>query len=189
MDNQKWQEDFAQALQSPQKKWFRHLTRRAAVAILLQETPGGLSLLMIRRAVHEKDRWSGQMGFPGGKQDAEDTSIEQTALRELREELGVHTSSLRLLGRLSDINARSQHTLIQPMVITPFVYAVIGEISITPNYEVADVVWIPQAHFNHENRKTLTAYNRSLPCYYYRDKCVWGLSLMMIDELFSFSRL
>ncbi|HXB54963.1 MAG TPA: CoA pyrophosphatase, partial [Vicinamibacteria bacterium] len=40
---------------------------RAAVALILREAARGLELLFIRRAEHDGDPWSGQVGFPGGR--------------------------------------------------------------------------------------------------------------------------
>jgi 8-oxo-dGTP pyrophosphatase MutT (NUDIX family) len=56
---------------------------------MLREGPAGLELLFIRRAEHEADPWSGQMGFPGGRAEAGDTDLKQTAIRETLEEIGI----------------------------------------------------------------------------------------------------
>jgi 8-oxo-dGTP pyrophosphatase MutT (NUDIX family) len=59
---------------------------RAAVALVLRDgAPGEVELLFIRRAEHEKDPWSGHMGFPGGRAEPGDASLEATAVRETLE--------------------------------------------------------------------------------------------------------
>ncbi len=184
--NSLWQAAIKASSGSSQKKWFRCLVKRAAVAIILREEVGELEILMIQRAEHEKDRWSGQMGFPGGKQDLGDLSIQVTAERELFEELSIGSNDLALLGRLSDINARSHKPMQQAMVITPFLFASSGALEPVKNEEVADVLWVPLSLFNEKNRQLMRRFGRDLPCYYYQGKCIWGLSLMMIDELNAF---
>ena len=41
--------------------------RRASVALILRACPSGHELLFIVRAKNERDRWSGEVGFPGGR--------------------------------------------------------------------------------------------------------------------------
>lgn len=171
------------------KKWYRALSQRAAVAIVVQERPLlGPCLLMIQRAEREGDPWSGQMAFPGGKRDAVDEHITHTALREVQEELGIEPALLHRCGRLSDILARPYRLQQKPMVVSPLLFASDAELVFNPNEEVADVLWVPLAHFlNPEHRQSMSwaKYDKplNLPCYYYQEKRIWGLSLLMIDEL------
>lgn len=46
-----------------------------------------LELVFMQRAKNPNDRWSGQMSFPGGRQEKGETD-EQTVIREVREEIG-----------------------------------------------------------------------------------------------------
>lgn len=46
-----------------------------------------LEMLYMQRAQNPRDRWSGQMAFPGGRQERGETD-EQTVVREVREEIG-----------------------------------------------------------------------------------------------------
>jgi 8-oxo-dGTP pyrophosphatase MutT (NUDIX family) len=171
-----------------QKKWYRALSQRAAVAIIVDDHPLlGASFLMIQRAERKGDPWSGQMAFPGGKTDTDDQHITHTALREIEEELGVPGKLLHRFGRLSDILARPYRINQKPMVVSPLLVEPLRTLRFHPNEEVADVLWVPIAHFTDPaNRKTISwnKYGKQLelPCYYYQDKMIWGMSLMMIDE-------
>jgi 8-oxo-dGTP pyrophosphatase MutT (NUDIX family) len=49
------------------------------------------------------DHHSGQVAFPGGRQNPEDHSPEDAALREAQEEIGLPTNRVRLLGRLEEL--------------------------------------------------------------------------------------
>jgi 8-oxo-dGTP pyrophosphatase MutT (NUDIX family) len=174
------------------KKWYRALSLRAAVAIILDDRPDlGLSFLMIQRAVHEGDPWSGQMAFPGGKAENDDDHITATAMRESFEELNIASSQIERIGRLSDILARPYRPRQKPMVVSPLVFRQCEALDINSNHEVADTIWLPVSHFQDvANRKAMDierfGQQLTLPCYYYQDKKVWGLSLLMIDELLRF---
>ena len=53
---------------------------RASVAIVLRENKDDTEILMMQRAKHDGDPWSGQMSFPGGKIDPQDDSVSYTHL-------------------------------------------------------------------------------------------------------------
>ena len=170
------------------KKWYRHLAQRAAVSIILRQHDSQLQFLMMQRSVHEGDPWSGQMAFPGGKKDVDDAHITETAQREAYEEMGIPHHGIERIGRLSDILARPYRALKNPMVVSPLLFKQLEDFKPQTNEEVADWLWLPVEYFQElKNRESLTiekaGLKHELPCYYYQDKCVWGLSLLMIDEL------
>jgi 8-oxo-dGTP pyrophosphatase MutT (NUDIX family) len=74
--------------------------RRAAVLILLYPHAERVCLPLMRRTSVAHDAHSGQISLPGGSREPGETP-EQTALREAREELGVQSGELRVIGRLS----------------------------------------------------------------------------------------
>jgi len=172
----------------------RHLAEsnelaHAAVAMILRENPAGKEheILIIQRAEHPRDPWSGHLGFPGGRLEAQDASPERAAVRETQEELGLFLdSSARLLGALSEIRARSLFQLL-PLTIFPFVYELLEPTPLQQNEEVEEVRWVPLRFFlNRANRSTMP-HPRSpehiLPCYPLGNRAIWGLSLRMLDEL------
>ena len=74
---------------------------------------GGAAFLLCRRATR-MNRHAAQWALPGGRVDPGETA-EQTALRELDEELGVRLPPDAVMGRLDDYATRSGY------VITPIV--------------------------------------------------------------------
>lgn len=170
------------------RKWYRYWARQAAVAITLREEQGRLQVLMIERASRVGDPWSGHMAFPGGMAEAADRHSLATALRETQEEISLDLAQdAHLLGRLSDRSARS-HRGRWPMVIAPYVFSVSHLPTLKVNHEVADTVWVPLDFLaERSNRQRMRwryrGVERDLPCYFYRERRIWGLSLMMLDEL------
>ncbi len=85
---------------------------------------GGAAFLLCRRAAR-MNKHPGQWALPGGRMDIGETP-EQTALRELDEELGLRLSPDAILGRLDDYPTRSGY------VITPIVVWGGGDVTLTP---------------------------------------------------------
>ncbi len=118
-------------------------TREAAVAVVLRHGDrGALELLMIKRAEAERDPWSGHVALPGGRREADDSDLRDTALRETREETGVDIGRHGVvLGTLDDLYPRSP--LLPPVLVRPYVAVVTPGVQIEPSDEVADAFWVP----------------------------------------------
>jgi 8-oxo-dGTP pyrophosphatase MutT (NUDIX family) len=160
----------------------------AAVAAVLRERQGMTELLFIHRAEHPLDPWSGHMSFPGGRIDPGDAGPLAAAKREAEEEVALDLDEqAELIGRLSDLPAMARGRLL-PMVIVPFVFHLTGVAELQPNHEVQEVVWVPLGFLaDRENVSTLE-WRRgdrevTLPCVNYQDHTIWGLTLLMVDEL------
>ncbi len=112
--------------------------RRAAVAMLLREQAGETEVLLIRRAEHELDPWSGDLAFPGGRVDSTDSTPQAAAERETREEVGLDLLPQHYLGRCDDLAGAylSIH-------IACFVYHLADEAEFCLNGEVVDLFWVP----------------------------------------------
>ena len=163
---------------------------RASVAIMVREGLEATEMLMIRRATREGDPWSGHMGFPGGRRDPADPCNFSCALRETEEEIGVDLAAWGThLGELSDVNTGWRADRPE-MLVTPFVFRVSQLPALSPNHEVDDVVWVP-LHFlmDGRNREPLEwewkGQKMETDSYLYETYRIWGLSLMMIDEMMS----
>lgn len=111
----------------------------AAVAVVFGPDPD--SILLIRRAHREGDRWSGQMAFPGGRWSPEDPDLLTTARRETFEEVGVDLTGARLIGQLDDSAPRS--STLPPVIVRPFVFHLAQRVPLSGNHEVADASWVP----------------------------------------------
>ncbi|MEZ7951771.1 MAG: CoA pyrophosphatase [Halioglobus sp.] len=173
---------------NPRRNRLRRLMKRSAVAMILQIRDSKLHILMIKRAEREGDPWSGHMAFPGGRMDKTDINGYAVATRETAEEVGLTLGPQdECIGRLSELNAKP-HRGALGMAVSPFVFRLDREVMFTTNYEVAEVIWIPLEFLvDAGNREEMTWTYRgagiSVPCYRYQGRCIWGLSLMMLDEL------
>jgi len=90
------------------------LVRAAVAATLVGDEAGRACFLITRRSSRLRDH-PGQWALPGGRIDPGETP-EETARRELREELGLELAPDTVLGRLDDYATRSG------FAITPVVF-------------------------------------------------------------------
>lgn len=162
--------------------------RRAAVAMTLAPMEDDLGVLLIRRAEHDGDPWSGHMAFPGGHRDPVDTSLTHTAIRETREEVGIDLEAHgQLVSRLDDVQARARGRDLD-MVVTPFLFVLDQPRStIIDRSEVADALWIPLQVFRDDRYHGTTAIERGsfradFPAFLYEGNIVWGMTYRMIRD-------
>lgn len=165
--------------------------RQAAVAAILRAplAGGDAEILLMRRAERHGDPWSGHMAFPGGRRDAGDASLLATAVREVREEVGLDLGAHgALLARLPDIRAVARGLRID-LTITPFVFALRSHVELTLNEEVAETLWVPirplalgetSGTFPYQHEDKLV----ELPCLRVGERVVWGLTYQMLCAFF-----
>jgi len=76
--------------------------RPAAVFLPLLMHNGCWHVLLTQRSQSLVEH-SGQVAFPGGARDISDESLQSTALREMREEIGVDPRDVQVFGHLGDM--------------------------------------------------------------------------------------
>lgn len=162
------------------------ITRRAAVAAMLRPTErGDAEVLLMKRVERASDPWSGQMAFPGGRFEPKDSDLLETAIRETREEVGVHMPDhARLIGRLDDLRT---HT--GDMLVRPYVFVLSAPVVLTPNVEVDELHWAPLGAIARGERETQFTWTREggpsmrFPGYDVGGRVVWGLTHRMLQLL------
>jgi 8-oxo-dGTP pyrophosphatase MutT (NUDIX family) len=160
------------------------LSARAAVALVLRDGADGIDVLFIRRAEHERDPWSGQMAFPGGRAEPGDQSLVATAMRETQEEIGVDLSrAAEYLGALDEVQAVAR---MRPMnlSIAPFAFRLREPFEPVLSAEVRSLHWLPLGELLGTARRSTMDYahqgvSLSFPCFRVDDLVIWGLTYRM----------
>jgi 8-oxo-dGTP pyrophosphatase MutT (NUDIX family) len=155
----------------------------AAVLIPLLLKPEGLSVLLTQRTDHLHDH-AGQISFPGGRIDPEDSGPDDAALRESEEEIGLQRENVRIVGHLP------QYLTVSGYSVTP----VVGFVQPQTEYpldafEVADIFEVPLGFLmdpaNHQVRVWQSAQGSrrfySMP---YENRFIWGATAGMLRNLY-----
>jgi 8-oxo-dGTP pyrophosphatase MutT (NUDIX family) len=93
----------------------RGFLQRGGILILLYPVNNELYTVFIKRT-KDNSPHSGQISFPGGRFEASDKSLQETALRETQEEIGVMASEVEIIGRLSPLHIDVSNIEVEPFV-------------------------------------------------------------------------
>ena len=154
----------------------------AAVLALLYPSGGKIHLVFIKRNEYDGPH-SAQISFPGGIREAGDPSLEHTALREAREEVGID-GEIEVLGKLTQL-----HIPVSNFMVYPYVgwYGETPEFQADPS-EVQYVVEAPlEALLDPSNADSETLHHHEMPIEapFYRigKEKIWGATAMILSEL------
>lgn len=159
--------------------------RKAGVMILLypdQENTTKIVLILRKTypGVH-----SNQVGFPGGKVEEEDTSMQATALRETEEEIGIATHMITVVKAMSTSYIPPSNFNVYPFIgycDTPLHFTlqkdeVEGIIEVALDDLLSDATVI--------SKKMSTSYMEDIdvPAFLLNGHVVWGATAMMLSEV------
>ena len=153
---------------------------RSAVLMAISERELGPSLLLTKRTTNVSTH-KGQVSFPGGRREVFDRNMEETALRETFEEVGIDSKSVELAGRLND------YLSVTRSLVTPFVGFIHGSPQINKStQEVAKVLWVPLRFFlNTKPRIEISKrFEKNTPVRFfdYEEEVIWGLTANIIMD-------
>lgn len=157
---------------------------QAAVTLILRERQGLAEALIIKRAEHANDPWSGHLALPGGRAESNDEDLLITAARETREEIGLelldgNRSRDRFIGQLPLLAPR--HPGLPRLEITPFVALAPEKFSIQLNKEVAAAFWVSISRLKRdglagEYRMQFGDITKKWPAYPTELGMIWGIT-------------
>ncbi len=157
--------------------------RKSAVIILLCPFNDRFRIPLLKRHEYE-GKHSNQVGLPGGKQD-ENESLEQTALREMKEEIGISEDRVEILGALTPV-----YIPVSSFYVQPYVALYKDEnISFSINSrEVKQLMFTDTKKLVQERivkERTIVAgegYKLKTPYFDVEGEMVWGATAMILSE-------
>lgn len=156
--------------------------RLAAVLLPLYRHNGDYGLIFTQRT-DTVPHHRGQIAFPGGGYEAQDASLQATALRESQEEIGLQATHVRLLGQLDDLLTTNSNYLVRPFVgMIPYPYA----FTIDP-WETALIIEVPlrflqqynppvEERREHEGRVVQSFF------FDYEGHIIWGVTAKILKQ-------
>lgn len=151
----------------------------ASVLVPLFQNGNDTALVLIHRA-EDTGPHSGQMGFPGGMVEVRDRgNLLATALRESREEIGIQSEDVEIIGTLAQRRTVLTSLTVKPFVgVIPYPYPFQPDPSEVQGVNTANLKDLVEGVMTGEN-----PFNLPPPIYPVDGKPVWGLTAKMITEL------
>lgn len=158
--------------------------RPSAVMILFCEDSDGTLFIPLTERMTYNGVHSGQVSLPGGKFEASDVDLMQTALRECYEEIGV--SEIDVLGKLTSLFIPVSSFLVHPFI---GFCRIKNPIMINQEREVKALVKLPvtallnDATVKQGEVKVMENMNIKTPWFEVEGLKVWGATAMILSEL------
>jgi 8-oxo-dGTP pyrophosphatase MutT (NUDIX family) len=141
-------------------------------------------LLFTLRPTHLR-RHAGQVSFPGGARDPDDPTPLHTALREVREELGVAPESVEILGMLDEMVTTTEFRVV------PYVGLLDPSVELHPDAgEIAELLEIPVSDLlvpglRRTERRFYRGAEHDVYFYDVGRHTIWGATARILSNLLS----
>lgn len=140
-------------------------------------------MVFIRRPLYDGAH-SGQIAFPGGRFESGDKSLQYTALRESKEEVGVDPSQVEVVAELSPLYIPPSN-----YVVSPFVGLADQRPDFVPDKkEVDSLLELALSSFTDQGSRMMkpivlsTGQRMETPCYGIDGHIIWGATAMIMAE-------
>lgn len=173
-----------QKLVSKQSLVVKNAKKAGVLALFYPDRAQKTKFVLILRKTY-KGVHSAQVAFPGGKLEDQDTTLQDTAVRETYEEVGVPINHIEVLQTLTHVYIPPSNFYVQPFV---------GITKNTPKFikqddEVEALIEVDLKYFLDDNRVTTHAVKTSYsvdiktPAFKLNNHVVWGATAMMLSEI------
>ncbi len=154
----------------------------AAVLVPIFLSQGQYHILFIQRTDKVRDH-KGQISFPGGAFEKEDVAMQNTALREAEEEIGLERDKVRILGELDDMATSGSNYIISPFVgLIPYPYPFK-----TDQFEIEEIIEVPLSALLEQSclregsaqvgGQTVVTY-----FFHYGNRVIWGATARILNQ-------
>ncbi|MGV8813140.1 MAG: NUDIX hydrolase [Gelidibacter sp.] len=167
-----------------QKEIIKDARKAGVMALFYPDLAQRTRLILILRKTYSGVH-SAQVGFPGGKLEKEDPSLEYAALRETFEEVGVPIESMTVLKAMTWVYIPPSNFMVYPFL---------GITLQTPQFlkqddEVEDLIEVTLDDFldddNVGSQMLMTSLEKEVevPVFKLNGHTVWGATAMMLSEI------
>lgn len=141
-------------------------------------------LILILRKTY-KGVHSAQVGFPGGKLETSDLSIQDAALRETEEEVGVPRDTISVIKQLTEIYIPPSDFFVQPFlgITAQSPKFIAQEEEVEALIEVTLTDFMNDINITTQTLSTSYATSMEVPAFKLNGHIVWGATAMMLNEV------
>ena len=154
----------------------------AGVLLLIYPDIKNIFKIVFMKRPRYNGHHSQQISFPGGKEELRDTSIEQTALRESQEEIGIDPTTINIIGELSTIYIPVSNFLVFPFI--GYTYSIPdfridrSEVDYLIEFPILNLPELKIKQFE----KTLNGIPYVIPYFDINGEVIWGATSMILNE-------
>jgi 8-oxo-dGTP pyrophosphatase MutT (NUDIX family) len=133
---------------------------------------------------HHKD----QVSFPGGGCNVDESTPEETALREAEEEIGLKSVDVRLLGRLNEVITITRYRIKPVVGVMPWPYKLTPEHAEVQRIFTIPLLWLAQKRNWKVQLFKPDGIDRTFPVIIYQPydgEILWGASAKITHDLLS----
>lgn len=157
-----------------------------AAALLLIYPVGDAWHVPLTRRGSQLRHHTGQISLPGGRIDPGE-SVEQTAVREAFEEVGLDPAVVELIGRLTPVPIPVSQFLLHPVVgfaqQRPAFEAAAGEVDRIIEVPVLDLLQPDRVRWEERHRSRRPEVLMDVPYFDVAEERIWGATAMVLSEL------
>ena len=154
----------------------------AIICLLYPDNTGLMHFVLILRKMYEGVH-ANQIGFPGGKIESTDKNVQDAALRELEEEIGVPREKPVIIKQLSEVYIPPSNFMVYPFLA----YLTEKPQFIKDDYEVAEIIAVPLNKLLNSKVKIQSVKtgnnNIEVPTFLLNNHIVWGATAMILSEV------
>ena len=175
---------FRKELLKKQNEAIKKAKQAGVLALFYPDSNNKTNFVLILRKTY-KGVHSAQVAFPGGKLEENDNSLQEAALRETFEEVGVPINTMEVMRELSQVYIPPSNFYVQPYL------AITNEkpTFIKQDDEVEAIIEVDLDDFLSDTSLILKKVNTSysveveVPAFKLNDHVVWGATAMMLSEI------
>jgi 8-oxo-dGTP pyrophosphatase MutT (NUDIX family) len=177
------EEYIRQVLQTyPRRELAAPERRLAAVLVPLYQHHGDYGVIFTQRSdtvLYHR----GQISFPGGGHEAQDVSLQHTALRESAEEIGLQPAHVQVLGQLDDLLTTGSNYLVRPFVgILPYPYPFVLDYRETASLIEVPLTWLQQHNPARQQYRHHAGHLVQSFFFDYHGHVIWGATAKIVKQ-------
>jgi 8-oxo-dGTP pyrophosphatase MutT (NUDIX family) len=158
----------------------------AAVLVIIhynnKHNKEGPHILLTKRSSRLRSH-SSEISFPGGKHIKDDRSLDDTAIRETKEELGLYIRPSDIIGRLKIVKTLTSNFIIVPYVTLqdklprPIIFA--DEVEKVLDVPLLEILSTMSSDTDHHHLSIKEVYK-----FTYGNEVVWGATARILKQLY-----